>query len=95
MFFLYLCTQKGGIMKIVLYGKQGHAHTVAFKNFLRMAEVPFEYKDIAKDAGAKEHTKELYEGQLKYPTLFVDEQVHLTPTSDDFNTIMKDLKLRG
>ncbi len=82
-------------MRIILYGKQGHAHTVAFKNFLRMAEVPFEYKDISKDARAKEHTKQLYEGQVKYPTLFVDEEVYLTPTSDVFNTIMKDLKLRG
>lgn len=82
-------------MKIVLYGKQGHAHTVAFKNFLRMAEVPFEYKDISKDPLAKEHTRELYDGQVKYPTLFVDEEVYLTPTSDVFNNVMKDLKLRG
>lgn len=82
-------------MKITLYGKQGHAHTVAFKNFLRMAEVPFDYLDIAKDEHAKAHTKELYDGQLKYPTLFVDEAIYLTPTSDDFNSIMKDLKLRG
>lgn len=82
-------------MKIVLYGRQGHAHTVAFKNFLRMAEVPFEYKDISKDLAAKEHTKELYEGQLKYPTLFVDEEVYLTPTSEVFNNVMKELKLRG
>lgn len=82
-------------MKITLYGKQGHAHTVAFKNFLRMAEVPFDYKDVAKDASAKEHTRQLYDGQLKYPTLFVDEEVYLTPSSDDFNGIMKDLKLRG
>jgi glutaredoxin len=82
-------------MKITLYGKQGHAHTVAFKNFLRMAEVPFSYVDIAKDETAKAHTKELYEGQLKYPTLFIDEEIYLTPSSDDFNKIMKDLKLRG
>lgn len=82
-------------MKITLYGKQGHAHTVAFKNFLRMAEVPFNYFDIAKDEAAKAHTKELYEGQIKYPTLFVDEDVYLTPSSDVFNSVMKDLKLRG
>ncbi|MDT7832982.1 glutaredoxin domain-containing protein [Flavobacteriaceae bacterium S356] len=82
-------------MKITLYGKQGHAHTVAFKNFLRMAEVPFDYMDLAKDEKAKEHTRELYDGQLKYPTLFVNEEVYLTPTSDVFNNIMKDLKLRG
>lgn len=82
-------------MKITLYGKQGHAHTVAFKNFLRMADIPFEYKDIIKDEAAKVHTKELYEGQLKYPTLFIDEEVYLTPSSDDFNKIMKDIKLRA
>lgn len=35
-------------MKITLYGKQGHAHTVAFKNFLRMAEVAFDYKTYLK-----------------------------------------------
>tara|TARA_R110002072_G_scaffold109335_7_gene236631 strand:- start:13825 stop:14073 length:249 start_codon:yes stop_codon:yes gene_type:complete len=82
-------------MKITLYGKQGHAHTVAFKNFLRMAEVVFDYKDISKDEEAKSHTRDLYEGQLKFPTLFVDDEVYLTPTSDDFNNIMEDLKLRG
>ncbi len=82
-------------MHIVLYGKQGHAHTVAFKNFLRMAEVPFTYKDITKDTGAKNHTLELYDGQLKYPTLFVNGEVYLTPSSDVFNAVMKDLKLRG
>lgn len=82
-------------MKIVLYGRQGDAHTVAFKNFLKMAEVPFEYKDIASDEKAKQHSRELYDGQLKYPTLFVDETIYLTPTSDTFNAVMKDLKLRG
>lgn len=82
-------------MKITLYGKQGHAHTVAFKNFLRMAEVAFDYKDISKDEQAKSHTRDLYDGQLKFPTLFVDDEVYLTPSSDDFNSIMKDLKLRG
>jgi len=40
-------------MRIVLYGKKGHAYTVAFKNFLRMAEVPFDYKDISVDEEAK------------------------------------------
>ena len=82
-------------MKITIYGRKGHAHTVAFKNFLRMAEIPFDYKDIVIDEEAKEHSKKLYEGAIKYPTLFVDDEVYLTPTSDDFNKIMKDLKLRG
>ena len=82
-------------MKIILYGKKGHAHTVAFKNFLRMAEIKFDYKDVLKDDEAKSHTRDLYSGQLKFPTLFVDDEVYLTPTSDDFNKIMKDLKLRG
>lgn len=82
-------------MNITLYGKKGHAHTVAFKNFLRMAEIKFDYKDIFKDEEAKSHTKELYEGHVKIPTLFVDGEVYLTPTSDEFNSIMKDLKLRG
>lgn len=82
-------------MKITLYGKQGHAHTVAFKNFLRTSDVDFEYVDVMKDSEAKEHTKRLYEGVLKFPTLFVDDAVYLTPTSDEFNNIMKDLKLRG
>ena len=82
-------------MKITLYGKQGHAHTVAFKNFLRTSDVEFQYVDVLKDEKAKLHTKELYEGQLKFPTLFVDDEVYLTPSSDDFNKIMKELKLRG
>lgn len=82
-------------MKITLYGKQGHAHTVAFKNFLRTSDVDFEYIDVTKSTEAKEHTRRLYEGVLKYPTLFVDDAVYLTPTSDEFNNIMKDLKLRG
>jgi len=82
-------------MKITLYGKQGHAHTVAFKNFFRMAEVAFDYKDIFKDEQAKSHTRDLYDGQLKFPTLFVGDEVYLTPSSDEFNNIMKDLKLRG
>lgn len=82
-------------MKITLYGKQGHAHTVAFKNFLRTSDVEFQYVDVLKNEEAKTHTKELYEGQLKFPTLFVDDEVYLTPSSDDFNKIMKDLKLRG
>lgn len=82
-------------MKITLYGKRGHAHTVAFKNFLRTSDVEFEYIDVLSDSQAKEHTRELYDGVLKFPTLFVDEKVYLTPTSDEFNSIMKDLKLRG
>lgn len=82
-------------MKITLYGKRGHAHTVAFKNFLRTSDVEFEYIDVLRDSRAKEHTRELYDGVLKFPTLFVDEKVYLTPTSDEFNSIMKDLKLRG
>ena len=82
-------------MEITIYGKKGHAHTVAFKNFLRMAEIPFNYKDVYLDSEAKEHSKKLYDGAVKYPTLFVDEKVYLIPTSDDFNKIMKDLKLRA
>jgi glutaredoxin len=82
-------------MKICLYGKQGHAHTVAFKNFLRMGEIPFEYKDVLKDETAKMHTKELYSGQVKVPTLFVDDKIYLVPTSDEFNKIMENLMLKG
>ena len=82
-------------MKITLYGKKGHAHTVAYKNFLRMAEIPFVYKDVTLDEDAKSHTLELYDGAIKFPTLFVDDEVYKTPTSDTFNKVMKDLKLRG
>jgi len=82
-------------MKITIYGKKGHAHTVAFKNFLRMAEIDFEYKDLATDVEAQEHSKELYEGQIKFPTLIVDDEIYKTPSSDTFNKVMKELKLRG
>lgn len=82
-------------MKIVLYGKQGHAYTVAFKNFLNSADVPYTYKDISKDLTAREHSKELYNGVVKFPTLFVDDKVYLTPTTEEFNKIMQDLKLRA
>jgi len=77
--------------RIIVYGKKGHAHTVAFKNYLRMAEIPFSYKDISVDAEARAHTKLLYGGTLKYPTLFVDNEVYLIPTTDAFNKIMKEL----
>lgn len=82
-------------MKIKLYGRKGHAHSVAYKNFLKSTELPFEYKDVSTDEEAKRHSKELYDGMVKYPTLFVDEEVYLTPTSDDFNKIMKNLNLRA
>ncbi|CAM1371322.1 glutaredoxin family protein [Tenacibaculum xiamenense] len=82
-------------MNITLYGKKGHAYTIAYRNFLKSAEVPFIFKDVYEDSEAKEHTKELYEGMIKYPTLFVNDDVYLTPTSDTFNKVMKDLKLRG
>lgn len=82
-------------MKITIYGKKGHAYTVAFKNFLRMAEIPFDYRDVAVDEEAINHTKQLYDGAIKFPTLFVDDEIYKTPSSDDFNKIMKDLKLRG
>ena len=54
-FYKFTLGTKLKFMKITLYGKQGHAHTVAFKNFLKMAEVVFEYKDIFKDEHAKSH----------------------------------------
>ncbi len=82
-------------MKITLYGKKGHAYTVAFKNFLRMAEVPFDYRDISEDLEAKSHTLEIYDGLLKVPTLIVDDEIHKTPSTDSFNKIMQNLKLRG
>ncbi len=82
-------------MKIVLYGKKGDAHTAAYKNFLKSTEEPFEYKDVTLDEKAKEHSKELYDGQVKYPTLIVDGKVYLTPASDTFNKLMQELKLKG
>ncbi|WP_440881323.1 glutaredoxin family protein [Tenacibaculum sp. C7A-26P2] len=82
-------------MKITLYGKKGHAYSVAYRNFLKSTELSFTYKDVYDDDDANKHTKELYEGVIKYPTLFVDEEVYLTPTSETFNKVMKDLKLRG
>ena len=82
-------------MKITLYGKKGHAHTVAFKNFLRMAEIAFIYKDIDHDIEAQIHSRELYEGEIKCPTLIVDDEIYKTPSSDTFNKVMKELKLRG
>jgi len=82
-------------MKIVLYGKKGHAYTVAFKNFLNSTDMPYTYKDISADKEALAHTKELYNGMVKFPTLFVDDNVYLTPTTEDFNKIMQDLKLRA
>ncbi len=82
-------------MKIILYGKQGHAYTIAFKNFLNSIDEPYVYKDISKDVEAREHSKTLYGGVAKFPTLFVDERVYLTPTTEEFNKIMQDLKLRA
>lgn len=82
-------------MKIILYGKKGHAYTVAFKNFLNSIDEPYTYKDISKDVEAREHSKELYNGIVKYPTLLVDNKVYLTPTTEEFNKIMQDLKLRA
>ena len=82
-------------MKIDLYGRAGHAYTVAFKNFLNSTDVPYIYKDISKDVEAREHSKELYDGVAKYPTLFVDDKVYLTPTTEEFNKIMQDLSLRA
>jgi glutaredoxin len=82
-------------MKITLYGKQGHAYTVAFKNFLNSTGISYNYKDISKDLEAREHSKKLYNGIAKYPTLFVDDKVYLTPTTEEFNKIMQDLKLRA
>ena len=82
-------------MKITIYGKKGHAFTVAFKNFLRMAEIDFDYRDFATDIEAQNHSKELYDGQIKFPTLIVDDEIYKTPTSDTFNKIMKDLRLRA
>ncbi|MBG7611116.1 glutaredoxin [Polaribacter sp. BAL334] len=82
-------------MKIILYGKQGHAYTVAFKNFLNSTDQLYVYKDVSKDIEAREHSKRLYKGVVKFPTLFVDDQVFLTPTTEEFNKIMQDLKLRA
>ena len=82
-------------MKITLYGKQGHAYTVAFKNFLNSTDVAYVYKDVSKDVEAREHSKELYNGIVKFPTLFVNDDVYLTPTTEEFNKIMQDLKLRA
>ncbi len=82
-------------MKIIIYGKKGHAYTVAFKNFLRMAEVPFDYKDVMEDMDAKNHSLEIYDGMLKFPTLIVDDEIYKTPSTDDFNKILQNLKLRG
>lgn len=87
--------QKLKNMKIVLYGRQGHSYTVAFKNFLNSTDEDYVYKDVARDAEAREHSKKLYGGVVKYPTLFVDDQVYLTPTTEEFNKIMQDLKLRA
>ena len=82
-------------MKITLYGKQGHAYTVAYKNFLNSTDVPYSYKDVSKDAVARAHSKELYGGVVKFPTLFIDDAIYLTPTTDEFNKIMQELKLRA
>ena len=71
------------------------AYSIAFRNFLKSSEVNFSYKDITKDSEAKEHTKELYGGIIKAPTLFVDGEIFKTPTSEDFNKIMKNLNLRA
>ena len=35
-------------MKITLYGKRGHAYTVAFKNFLNSTDETYIYKDVSK-----------------------------------------------
>ncbi|MCI2227754.1 glutaredoxin [Polaribacter sp. MSW13] len=82
-------------MKIVLYGKKGHAYTVAFKNFLNSTDVPYVYKDLSKDVEARNHSKELYDGVVKFPTLFVNDLIYRTPTTEEFNKIMQDLKLRA
>ena len=82
-------------MKITLYGKQGHAYTVAYKNFLNATDVPYMYKDVSKDAAARVHSKELFGGVVKFPTLFVDDAIYLTPTTEEFTKIMQELRLRA
>ena len=58
-FYKFTVATKLKFMKITLHGKQGHEHIVAFKNFLKMAEVIFEYKDIFKDEHAKSYRESL------------------------------------
>ena len=82
-------------MKSTLYDKQGHAYTVAYKNFLNPTAVPYIYKDVSKGTQAREHSKKLYGVVVKFPTLFVDEVIYLTPTTDALNKVMQDLKLRA
>ncbi|WP_408024634.1 glutaredoxin domain-containing protein [Tenacibaculum sediminilitoris] len=93
---MYFCIQnKEAKIKIVLYGRKGYAHTVAYKKILKSVEVLLDCKDVSVDNEAKEHSKELYEGQVKCPTLFVDNEVYLTPSSNTFNKLMLDLMLKG
>jgi len=39
--------------------------------------------------------KKLYNGVLKFPTLFIDDAIYLTPSTEEFNKIMQDLRLRA
>ena len=82
-------------MKITLDHKQGHAYTVAYKIFLNSTDVPYTYRDVSKGASAREHSRGLYDGVVNFPTLFVDDAIYLTPTTEEFNQIMQELRLRA
>jgi hypothetical protein len=82
-------------MKIVFFGKQGHAYSVVFKKFLNSTGVSYICKDVFKEAEAREHRKKLYDGVVKFSTLFLDDPIYLTPTTNEFNKIMQDLRLRA
>lgn len=57
-----------------------------------MADIDFNYKDIEHDLEAQNHLKVLFDGEIKFPTLIVDDEIYKTPSSDIFNKIMKELR---
>ncbi|WP_299521002.1 glutaredoxin family protein [Winogradskyella sp.] len=75
--------------KLELYGTGWCTKSAVIRNFLQSEWIEFEDFNVEEDSDAEEKVRNLYDGELKFPTLIYGNQHLKNPTIAELKAFLK------
>ena len=74
--------------EIKLYGAEWCTKTSSLRNYLQSKWIDFSYYNVETDETAEKEVRNMFDGQLKFPVLTIDEEIYKNPNIALLNKIL-------
>lgn len=76
-------------MKLQLYGTDWCPKSAALRNYMQSKWIAFDDFNVDTDAEANARIRALYNGELKFPTIMIDDDFIKNPTVPQLNEFLQ------